>query len=97
MGSGALALREITEFKLNLTPGAMGSTIELDGKPLHNVRALRVECGVDHATKVFLEFAASKVDIVGAAKRRNVQMSEEPPARTFWTLHRQQARAAFCR
>lgn len=90
-------MRDVTEFKLNLTPGAMGSTIELDGNPVKNVRAIRVECGVDHATTVFLEIVAAHVAISGAAKRRNVRMQDGPPARTFWALHAQEARAAFLR
>lgn len=88
----------ISKFVLNLTPAAQGSTIELDGQPLRNVRAIHVDCVAGEATKVSVEFAACHVEITGATKRRNMRLvPHDAPASTFWARHKQEARGVFFR
>lgn len=55
-------------FDMRLTPSGVGSTIEMDGKRLDGVRAIDVRVAVGEPTRVKVEFAASRVDIVAEAE-----------------------------
>jgi len=51
--------------KIHLTPGGSGSTVEIDGKRMANVRSLTVKAAPREATVLTLEIIAVDVEITG--------------------------------
>ena len=72
-----------SHFKLNLTPAGSGSTIEMDGEQLDNVKAISVRTDVENGTLVTVEFALSRVEIRADAELRKIcRMAADVPRGT---------------